>query len=413
MNKKNIILAAVFIGIVGSIYVLERQKVSPARTVSTEDSAIDLEDVYNNQRPPCGDTNDAPGCAPTSSDKMVADTPVKPVAPPKEVAVDKSKKYEVAKEISTPDGFINTDPLLTIKSLIGKKVILVDFWTYSCINCQRTQPYLNAWYDKYKDKGLEIIGIHTPEFEFEKVFANVEKATRDAGIKYPVVLDNDYSTWRAYKNQYWPRKYLIDIDGYIVYDHIGEGSYDETERKIQEALEERMKRLNVQGEIASGVTNPNDTIGVDFSKVKSPETYFGSARNDRFGSGTKFTSGVHTYERPKSIVPNTLYFVGTWDIQPEYAEAKSKDAKILYTYDAKNVYVVASAPKKTPIFLARDGMVVGSWVGSDGISEGGESFINIESERLYGLIESDSYSGHSLEITVPEVGVKFFAFTFG
>src|SRR3989344_6905350 len=140
----------------------------------------------------------------------------------------KAKQYVSAKEISTPDGFINTDAI-SIANLIGKNVILIDFWTYSCINCQRTLPYLNAWYEKYADQGLEIIGIHTPEFDFEKEYANVEKAIEKFGIKYPVVLDNDYSTWQAYKNQYWPRKYLIDIDGFVVYDHIGEGGYDETE----------------------------------------------------------------------------------------------------------------------------------------------------------------------------------------
>ena len=137
----------------------------------------------------------------------------------------KSERYELAKEITTPDGFINTDGKpITINGLIGKKVILVDFWTYSCINCQRTTPYLNAWYEKYKDKGFVIIGVHTPEFEFEKDYNNVKMATGKFGIKFPVVLDNDFSTWTAYKNQYWPRKYLIDIDGYIIYDHIGEGS---------------------------------------------------------------------------------------------------------------------------------------------------------------------------------------------
>src|SRR3990167_6793967 len=120
-----------------------------------------------------------------------------------------------------------------------KKVVLLDIWTYSCINCQRTIPYLNEWYKEYEDEGPVIIGLHTPEFSFEKVQENVEKAVKDFGIKYPVVLDNDFSTWQAYKNQYWPRKYLIDIDGYIVYDHAGEGQYKETEVAIQKALRER------------------------------------------------------------------------------------------------------------------------------------------------------------------------------
>ena len=148
---------------------------------------------------------------------------------------NKEARYDKAKEISSPDGFINTAPI-TISELIGEKVILIDFWTYSCINCQRTLPYLNAWYEKYKDSGLAIVGIHTPEFGFEKEYDNVLAAAKKFGVTYPVVLDNDYATWRAYSNRYWPRKYLIDIDGYIVYDHSGEGAYDQTERKIQELL---------------------------------------------------------------------------------------------------------------------------------------------------------------------------------
>jgi cytochrome c biogenesis protein CcdA/thiol-disulfide isomerase/thioredoxin len=146
---------------------------------------------------------------------------------------------QLAPEISTPDGFINTEgKQVTISELKGKKVVLVSFWTYSCINCKRTLPYLNDWYSKYKDQGLEIISIHTPEFAFERVQKNVEDAVVAQNIKYPVVLDNDYSTWSAYGNQYWPRKYLVNKDGYIIYDHAGEGDYEETERQIKKALEE-------------------------------------------------------------------------------------------------------------------------------------------------------------------------------
>jgi len=168
---------------------------------------------------------------------------------------EKEKIYPAAKEIVAPAGFINVDNV-KIQDLIGKKVILVDFWTYSCINCQRTLPYLTSWYEKYKDQGLEIIGVHTPEFEFEKKIENVQWAIDKYGIKYPVALDNDYGTWNAYANRYWPRKYLIDIDGYVVYDHIGEGAYDATEKKIQELLRERMVRLNLSGEVAGGMVSP-------------------------------------------------------------------------------------------------------------------------------------------------------------
>lgn len=146
---------------------------------------------------------------------------------------------QLAPDISTPDGFINTNGKpITISEFKGKKVVLVSFWTFSCINCKRTLPYLNDWYSKYKDQGLEIVSIHTPEFAFERVQKNVEDAVTKQNIKYPVVLDNDYSTWNSYNNQYWPRKYLVNKDGYIIYDHAGEGDYEETEKQIKKALEE-------------------------------------------------------------------------------------------------------------------------------------------------------------------------------
>ena len=154
---------------------------------------------------------------------------------------DKADRYPEAKELVGISGYLN-GPEFELADYIGKKVILIDFWTYTCINCQRTFPYLRDWWKKYEDDGLLIVGVHTPEFEFERDRANVESAIDRFGIKWPVVQDNDYATWRAYRNQYWPRKYLIDVDGYVVYDHIGEGGYDETEQRIQELLSELMER---------------------------------------------------------------------------------------------------------------------------------------------------------------------------
>ena len=178
MNLKIIILISVIILIGGAIFYLEEKKIKPQSQEATQN--IQTQNLSMNKEA-------------------------------------KAKLYPPAKEIEKPAGFINTDKL-SIADLIGKKVILVDFWTYSCINCQRTTPYLNAWYEKYKDNGLEIIGVHTPEFEFEKEYNNVATAVKKFNIKYPVVLDNDYSTWFAYENRYWPHKYLVDIDGYIIYD---------------------------------------------------------------------------------------------------------------------------------------------------------------------------------------------------
>lgn len=150
----------------------------------------------------------------------------------------KDAEYARAKEIVGPTGFINTDEV-SIGENLGDRVILLEFWTYSCFNCQNIQPYLNEWHDEYEDDGLLIIGVHRPEFEFEKNPASVERAVGEAGIRYPVVLDNDSTIWDSYNNRYWPARYLIDADGFIRYQHFGEGAYEENEEEIQELLSER------------------------------------------------------------------------------------------------------------------------------------------------------------------------------
>jgi len=194
---------------------------------------------------------------------------------------DKEGQYLRAKELTQIAGYINTPDTITITNLIGKKVILIDFWTYSCINCQRTLPFITSWYEKYKDQGLEVIGVHTPEFKFEQEIENVRQAVTRFGVTYPVVLDNDYATWHAYNNRYWPRKYIIDIDGFIVYDHIGEGAYSETEKIIQKLLEERKKVLGANVNIASDISRPDNVERVSGLEPRSPEIYFGAWRNDR------------------------------------------------------------------------------------------------------------------------------------
>ncbi len=303
----------------------------------------------------------------------------------------KSKRYELAKEITTPDGFINTDGKpITINSLIGKKVILVDFWTYSCINCQRTTPYLNAWYEKYKDRGFVIIGVHTPEFEFEKNYDNVKAAVEKFGIKFPVVLDNDYSTWTAYKNQYWPRKYLIDIDGYIIYDHRGEGAYEEAEQKIQESLAERMAILGESGTINQAVTKEVPVQG----GPKSPETYFGSARND---------------QQANFLLPN-----GSWNIMPEFAQNSSPNASIVYTYTAKDVFFVAEADTETVVEVFVDGKPLGKEAGADIVKTfDGKTIVKIKEARLYKIIQGNKSETHTLKFIIQKSGLKAFTFTFG
>ncbi len=305
----------------------------------------------------------------------------------------------LAPDISTPDGFINTGGKpISIAELRGKKIVLVDFWTYSCINCQRTIPYLNTWYEKYKDQGLEIIGVHTPEFAFEKVQSNVEKAVKDFDIKYPVVLDNDFSTWKAYDNKYWPRKYLADIEGHVIYDHIGEGGYEETEKAIQKALKERAEYLKINQDITSSIDTPKDVMSFTPGKVQSPEIYFGSDRNEYLANGRPGWPGKQTLTIPTTIQKNALYLSGTWNFDPEYA-VNQTEGVVVFRYEAKNVYMVANADSSTEIEIWQDGKFLKK--------------LTVKEEVLYNLVENSDYGDHKLEIRIKNPGLRAFTFTFG
>lgn len=324
----------------------------------------------------------------------------------------KNKNLPRYREITKPAGYVNTDPI-KIGDLIGKKVIIVDFMTYSCINCIRTFPYLNAWYDKYHDQGLEIIGIHTPEFAFEKNIDNVRKALSQYGIKFPVVLDNDYGTWNAYGNNYWPRKYIIDIDGYIAFDHIGEGDYEETEQKIQELLAEKMARENQSIEaLAGGMVKVTSTNPTD---VGSPEIYFGAARNENLANGTPGQKGEQKLIFPGSINLNELNLVGSWNLQDEFAETTAPDNKIIFRYSARDVYFVASSRAPNKVVVLRDGApLTKDTAGSDIIFANGKSYLLISEDRLYSIISDRFGSGeHTLQFIIELPGLKAFTFTFG
>lgn len=317
------------------------------------------------------------------------------------------------REIANPSGFVNTSSV-TLGGLVGKKVILVDFMTYSCINCIRTFPYLNAWYDKYKDQGLEVVGIHTPEFAFEKNIENVKNAMMKYGITFPVVLDNDYGTWNAWGNRYWPRKYLIDINGKVVYDHIGEGGYAETEERIQELLREKMANKNQAVlSVPTGRVKPQETSGP--TRDQSPEVYFGSDRNSTLANGRFGTRGEQQLQRPSDITPNELYLVGTWNFDRERAENKTQNAQILYRYTAKDVFFVASAAKPAKIKVTRDGKpLTREMAGSDIFFESDQSYALIQNEQLYHLIDDSAGAGqHLLELEAEAAGLEAYTFTFG
>ncbi len=318
---------------------------------------------------------------------------------PAKLVNPKAGRFPRAKEIVDPSGFVNTAPF-TLSQYIGKKVILLDIMTYSCINCQRTYPYLAAWWNKYKDHGLLIVGIHSPEFDFEKDINNVRAAAAKFNLKFPIVLDNDRATWNAYGNLYWPREYLIDIYGNIIHDQIGEGSYEETEKAIQKALQERKGALGLNDEVVpSGLVNPANAIRMDAAGIKSEETYFGSARNSFLGSGIPGLSGLQTMPPPRTIDENTLYLTGQWDFRSEYAENKTAGAVITYKYSAMNVYLVANSPAGVKLTIKLDGKLVGT--------------VSVKEDRLYDIVKGAGYGDHLLEITVDKPGLRAYTFTFG
>lgn len=325
--------------------------------------------------------------------------------------IKKVTVYERAKEITTPDGYINTGGMpVKIGDYLGKKVVLLDIWTYSCINCIRTLPYLNDWYEKYEDKGFVIIGLHTPEFEFEKDIENVKAAVEKYGIKFPVVLDNDYSTWQAYRNLYWPRKYLIDIDGLIRYDHIGEGGYAQTEKMIQELLKERSEALEMSVDVEIPVTKEGAS---SVSPGQSPETYFGSARNELLANGERGEVGIQMLTIPGDLSQNKLYLGGVWQIEPEYAESGEAGAKIVYPFASKKVFLVMSSDTPQDVEITVDGKPLGSEKGEDVKEVGGASIVSVSDSRLYSIYSGGTFGKHTIEFKVASKGLKAFAFTFG
>lgn len=302
--------------------------------------------------------------------------------------------YPKAPEIEGIAHWINSEPR-TISSLKGK-VVLIDFWTYSCINCIRTLPYLNDWQKKYADKGLVIIGVHSPEFEFEKEVENVEQSIQKYGIQYPVALDNDFTTWRNYSNRYWPAKYLIDAQGRVRDYHFGEGNYDETEKKIQELLEEANQET-----IDVALSSPADAANVDFTQIKSPEMYFGyHFKRQKFGNQTSEAGGVTlTYTLPTTqLMENTIYLEGDWFGDTDHQRLESNEGQIVLWYYAKKVNLVLGSDEPT---------VIEVWIDGEKRSE-----ITVQEEQLYELAAFETATRHKLELKVKK-GLRAYAFTFG
>ena len=395
---KNIIRVLVVSVIVFSIFYFESKK--PPRLSGS------APDVLVNYATTSADSLADKTLSTTSSSANKISSSI--VADRASVIVNKSSKYSKAKEIVQPAGFINADSV-RLSDFTGKKVILIDFWTYSCINCIRTIPYLNAWYQKYKDLGLVIVGVHTPEFDFEKNYDNVAKAVKNFGIEYPVVLDSSYGTWNAYNNHYWPAEYLIDVDGFVIHSHFGEGNYDETEQAIQSALMEKNKALGIKENIPTGIVNLTNEISATPFLARSPETYFGSARNEYLGNGKRGFSGKQALNIPSVISGDILYLGGDWDFTDQYAE-NTGEATIVYKYNAKNVYFVANSENGVKIKITLDDAPIGALAGKDVSSDG---TVLIKENKLYDIIKGVDYGEHTLRIEIPNAGLQAFTFTFG
>ena len=301
--------------------------------------------------------------------------------------------------------------------------MLVDFWTYTCINWIRTLPYLNEWNEKYADKGLVVFGVHTPEFEFEKNIDNVMTAAKKFGIKYPVVQDNERGTWNAYENRYWPRIYLVDNEGYIRYDHIGEGGYAETEKVIQSLLQERAVQLGIKDATLLNLNNsittttkPKDVQSVDFSQIKTPELYFGYnlARTSLGNPEGHRPNQTVTYSFPSSssdIKPNIIYLDGKWKNNADNMELQSDTGRIALTYSAKSVNIIAGGKGGEEVSISEDGKPLSAESYGQDLSEEGK-FV-VDGPRLYNLSMHNGYGNHSLIMDVKGKGFQTYAFTVG
>jgi thiol-disulfide isomerase/thioredoxin len=309
------------------------------------------------------------------------------------------------------NGWLNSQPL-TVAGLRGK-VVLIDFWTYSCINWLRTLPYVRAWAEKYKDQGLVVIGVHAPEFEFEKDIDNVRRAAKDRRIDYPIAIDSDHAIWRAFKNEYWPALYFVDAKGHVRSHHFGEGEYEKSERIIQQLLAE------------AGVTGiAHDLVSVDargaeaapdLGSLKSPENYVGNERTENFASpGGAVSDKRRVYAAPAKLSLNHWALSGNWTMQKQATVLNEANGRIIYRFHARDLHIVmgpAARGKPVRFRVLIDGQPPGAAHGIDVDNQGNGT---VTEPRLYQLIrQSAPVADRQFEIVFLDPGVEAFSFTFG
>ncbi|SOE92870.1 Cytochrome c biogenesis protein CcdA [Burkholderia sp. D7] len=311
--------------------------------------------------------------------------------------------------------WLNSPPL-TAQDLRGK-VVLVDFWTYSCINCLRSLPYVKAWAQKYRDQGLVVIGVHAPEFAFERNVDNVKQATHDLGVDYPVAIDNNYAIWRAFGNQYWPAHYFIDAKGQIRFHHFGEGDYAHSEQVIQQLLAEA-GHANMAPNVAPIVSDTAANgvqVAADNADMLSPETYVGYERAENFGGrGGESHDRVHTYAAPAQLALNEWGLAGAWKVGAEEASLAASTGTIVYRFHARDLHLVLGPGKDNKPVRFRvsiDGAAPGDAHGTDVMADGTGT---VTGQRLYQLVrQPGDVKDHTFTIEFLDPGVEAYAFTFG
>ncbi|MDR5828687.1 cytochrome c biogenesis protein DipZ [Caballeronia sp. LP006] len=312
--------------------------------------------------------------------------------------------------------WLNTPPLT--KDALRGKVVLVDVWTYSCINCLRTLPYVKEWAKKYRDQGLVVIGVHAPEFAFERNVDNVKKAVHDLGVDYPVAIDNNFAIWRALNNEYWPAHYFVDTEGKIRYHHFGEGDYAHSEEVIRQLLAEAghgNAPVTKQPDTNEDIAVQGAMMQADNADVRSPETYVGYARAEQFMSpGGQTQDRVHDYAPPKALDVNDWGVAGPWKIGSEHATLAGKSGRIVYRFHARDLHLVLGpSPDGKPVRfrVSIDGAPPGASHGSDVAADGSGT---VTQERLYQLVrQAGPVKDRTFSIEFLDSGVEAYAFTFG
>jgi cytochrome c biogenesis protein CcdA/thiol-disulfide isomerase/thioredoxin len=398
---RRILGVAVLAGVAAIAFGLDRgilTQISMSSASGVEQSLVDRVQPQNDTAK--NDTakndaakNDAPGMMMMSSN-----------------AAGKGAGPETLPDLSGAVEWLNSPPLS--RDQLKGHVVLVDFWTYSCINCLRTLPYIRAWAERYKDAGLIVLGVHTPEFAFEKDPDNVKRAVKELQIAYPVPLDNNYAIWKAFNNQFWPADYLVDATGRIRHHHFGEGKYHETEKNIQDLLKENNPKLTFNaGANVSGI----GTEAPPDSDVQSPETYIGYERGDSFLSPGGFVKDVpHTYTVPQHLELNQWGLSGNWTDQAQVATLNSTPGAIVFRFHARDVHLVLGPAKEGKPIRFRvtiDGKAPRENHGIDTDAAGNGT---VTEHRLYQLIrQKNSMDDHTFEIQFLDPGVQVFSFTFG